>query len=203
MPSSPNISDDEERPAGFPGAQLNYTRTIMGRRAGGLGLRVHGKRGSTSKRMSGTVRHDDVKNFVSQKGPVVSESLVTPAPVSTGALAQHTTSDDWIKVTDDSGSHPTSSSLNVQIQQPTVQAAAPVVKVVQFIPKFKVDPNAEARRRARMAARRGPTGPPAPPAAPLRIDSSSSEDEAVPIMVEESSDEPDQDSMDDGDEFDP
>lgn len=51
-PISPQQSDDDgERPLGFPGStSLKHTQTIMGKRTGGLGLRVHGKRESTSSR---------------------------------------------------------------------------------------------------------------------------------------------------------
>jgi hypothetical protein len=150
--------------------------------------------------MSAAPRHEDVKNYISENAPV-QESLITPAPV-TGNLSQHNGGDDWIKVTDDSESHPTSSSVNVQVQQPTPSAEAPVLKVVQFIPKFKMAAEMEARRRLRMAARRGPGAAVAPP--PVIDSSSSSEDEAVPIIVDSSSEgEAEQGSMDEGDEFDP
>src|SRR4051812_36931209 len=50
QPVSPNLSEDEqERPLGLPAARLKHTQTIMGGRSGGLGLRVNGKRSSTSK----------------------------------------------------------------------------------------------------------------------------------------------------------
>ncbi|KAG1836273.1 stress-activated map kinase interacting protein 1-domain-containing protein [Suillus subalutaceus] len=57
-PSSPPISDDEsEAPdkssSGFPGATgLKHHQTIMGNRSGAFGLRVSGRRTSTSKRAS-------------------------------------------------------------------------------------------------------------------------------------------------------
>ena len=57
LPSSPNLSEDEqERPLGYPTARLRHTQTIMGGRTGGLGIRVTGKRQSTSRRLSATPR---------------------------------------------------------------------------------------------------------------------------------------------------
>ncbi|KAJ7484524.1 stress-activated map kinase interacting protein 1-domain-containing protein [Mycena latifolia] len=193
MPSSPQLSDDE-RPSGFPGARLKYTNTIMGGRTGGLGLRVNGKRVSTSKRLSisGTPRHG--KDF-----------LVQGAPSSTGPVSSSLAdnkADNWVKAPADvdiSGSAP-----EVKIQEPTVAEEAPVAKAVQFIPKFKGAAEMEARRRVRMAARRGPGGAaPAPP--PVLDFSSSSEEENI---ADDSSDsdfgQPNAaDAMDDGDEFDP
>jgi hypothetical protein len=65
MPSSPQLSETEaERSSGFPGASdLKYTQTIMGSKSGGMGLRVSGRR-SSLKRVSGTPRQEDVKNFL-------------------------------------------------------------------------------------------------------------------------------------------
>ncbi|KAJ7723397.1 stress-activated map kinase interacting protein 1-domain-containing protein [Mycena metata] len=188
MPSSPQLSDDE-RPSGFPGARLKYTNTIMGGRTGGLGLRVNGKRASTSKRMSlaGTP-----KDF-----------LVQGAPASTLSVSANDKTDNWVKVGDIDlapGSAPA-----VQIQQPTVPEEAPVAKVVQFIPKFKGAAEMEARRRVRMAARRGPGAAPPPPQPNLDFSSSSDEE----VIAEDDSSDSDfgqpaaADAMDDGDEFDP
>ncbi|KAJ7778713.1 stress-activated map kinase interacting protein 1-domain-containing protein [Mycena maculata] len=186
MPSSPQLSDDE-RPSGFPGARgLKYTNTIMGGRTGGLGLRVNGKRASTSKRMSlaGTPRG---------------------APSSTSDSLAEAKADKWAKPPPDvdltAGSAP-----EVKIQEPTVAEEAPVAKAVQFIPKFKGAAEMEARRRVRMAARRGPGGAaPAPP--PVLHFSSSSSDEEENIADDSSDSDFGQanaaDAMDDGDEFDP
>ncbi|KAJ6501260.1 stress-activated map kinase interacting protein 1-domain-containing protein [Mycena vulgaris] len=164
MPSSPQLSDDE-RPSGFPGARLKYTNTIMGGRTGGLGLRVNGKRASTSKRLSmaGTPRQG--KDFVVQGAPS------STVPVSS-SLSEHK-ADNWVKAPSDIDM--TGSAPEVKIQQPTVAEEAPVAKAVQFIPKFKGAAEMEARRRVRMAARRGPGG--AAPAAPPVLDFSSSSDE--------------------------
>ncbi|KAJ7671528.1 stress-activated map kinase interacting protein 1-domain-containing protein [Mycena polygramma] len=188
MPSSPQLSDDE-RPAGFPGARLKYTNTIMGGRTGGLGLRVNGKRASTSKRMSMTPQGKDF--------------LVQGAPTSTisTSLADEK-AENWVKADVDlaAGSAP-----EVKIQEPSVVEEAPVAKVVQFIPKFKGAAEMEARRRVRMAARRGPGAP--APAAPPVLDFSSSSDEEENIADDSSDSDFGQanaaDAMDDGDEFDP
>ncbi|KAF8217816.1 stress-activated map kinase interacting protein 1-domain-containing protein [Mycena galopus ATCC 62051] len=192
MPSSPQLSDDE-RPSGFPGARgLNYTKTIMGGRTGGLGLRVHGKRASTSKRMSGTPRG---KDFLVQGAPSSS--------IASSSLAEK--ADNWVKVPDvDVTAASAPDVVQVKIQEPTVAEEAPVAKAVQFIPKFKGAAEMEARRRVRMAARRGPGGA-VPAAAPVLDSSSSDEDEN---LADDSSDSDfpttnAADAMDDGDEFDP
>ncbi|KAK0207957.1 stress-activated map kinase interacting protein 1-domain-containing protein [Desarmillaria ectypa] len=81
MPSSPQISDDEEQP-GAGAKSLKYTQTIMGGRTGGLGLRVSGKRASVSKRAStllSTTESDTVKNFVGTSAPVNEEAEVEEA----------------------------------------------------------------------------------------------------------------------------
>ncbi|KAF7359268.1 hypothetical protein MSAN_01269200 [Mycena sanguinolenta] len=187
MPSSPQLSDDEH-PSAFAGARgLNYTKTIMGGRTGGLGLRVHGKRASTSKRMSmnGTPRG-------------------VPKDSMTGSsLADKP--DSWVKVPEVDVTASSVPDLQVKIQEPTVAEEAPVAKAVQFIPKFKGAAEMEARRRVRMAARRGPGG--AAPAPPPVLDFSSSSDEEDNIADDSSdSDFPQTnaaDAMDDGDDFDP
>ena len=210
MPVSPDLSEDEqERPMGFPGSRLKHTQTIMGGRSGGLGLRVHGKRLSTSKRMSGTPRQVDVKNFISDNAPV-QEALSTTAALNTTAAIPPTLvqsapgTGSWIKIEDSDDEEPT-----VQKLQSVVPEQVPAVKVVQFIPKFTAA--MEARRRARMAARRGPGGAVAQSPPPPTLDfSSSSEDEVeIPVISEASSDEFEEvgaaavDGMDEGDEFDP
>ncbi|KAE9398062.1 hypothetical protein BT96DRAFT_822526 [Gymnopus androsaceus JB14] len=201
VPSSPTISEDEgERPLGFPGARLKHTQTIMGRRSGGLGLRVNGKRASLSKRMS---KSSDVQNFISENAPVLQESVLnttSSAPVATTALS----ADKPLG----SSSHPDSVKLNVV--EPTVVEEAPVQRLVQFIPKFKGAAEMEARRRIRMAgmaARRGGGPSTQPPKPDPTLDDSSSEED-VHVADDSSSDSDfgegdDDDSMDDGDEFDP
>lgn len=201
MPSSPHLSEDEgERPSGFPGARLKHTQTIMGGRTGGLGLRVNAKRASMSKRMAATPHPDEVQNFISVNAPV-QEGLSTAAPVS---LADHADV-KWDK-SDDPDKGTSSPQPNVQIQEPTMVVEAPVTKTVQFIPTFKGAAEMEARRRIRMAARRGPGD--APPVLAIDSSSSSSSSEEAVAAIDDSSDSDfgdvaDDDSMDDGDEFDP
>ncbi|KAF8962331.1 stress-activated map kinase interacting protein 1-domain-containing protein [Flammula alnicola] len=205
LPSSPNLSEDEqERPLGFPGARLKHTQTIMGGRSGGLGLRVNGKRLSTSKRASGTPRQADMKNFVSDNAPVQA-ALSTTVPIAKTVAQSAPGGESWIKIEDSDGEE--SPQPTVEVHQATAPEEAPVAKVVQFIPKFKGAAEMEARRRVRMAARRGPAAPAAQPVPPPNIDfSSSSEDEVeIPMVSEDEFDDGDAvvDSMDEGDEFDP
>lgn len=209
LPSSPNVSEDEqERPLGLPGSRLKHTQTIMGGRSGGLGLRVNGKRASTSKRASVVLHQQDMKNFVSDNAPVQG-ALSTTVPIAK-SLVQSAPGDSWIKIEDSDGEESPEPAVNVH--QATAPDEVPVAKVVQFIPKFKGAAEMEARRRVRMAARKGPGGlPAAQPQPPPSLDfSSSSEDEVeISVVSEVSSDEFDDvgatavDSMDEGDEFDP
>ena len=210
LPSSPNVSEDEqERPLGLPGARLKHTQTIMGGRSGGLGLRVNGKRMSTSKRASGVLHQQDLKNFVSDNAPV-QEALSTTVPIAKTLAHSAPEGSSWIKIEDSDGEG--SPESTVHVHQTTALEEIPVAKVVQFVPKFKGAAEMEARRRLRMAARRGPGGlPPAQPPPPPSLDfSSTSEDEVeISVVSEVSSDEFDGvgatavDSMDEGDEFDP
>lgn len=177
--------DEQDRPLGFPGARLKHTQTIMGGRTGGLGLRVNAKVASTSRRMS---RNLDVKNFVFNAAPVqeaAAKTLVQSAPDG----------NSWIKLKDSDGGE--SPEPTVQVHQATAPEVedAPVTKAVQFIPKFKGAAEMEARRRVRMAARRGPAPLPVPQ--PNLHFSSSSSDEGTPNSA------PAVDGMDEGDEFDP
>ncbi|KAJ7201648.1 stress-activated map kinase interacting protein 1-domain-containing protein [Mycena pura] len=186
MPTSPQLSD-EERPSGFPGARLKYTNTIMGGRTGGLGLRVNGKRASTSKRMS------------MGRTPLQDKDLmVQGAPNSVpDSLAEHKEGDSF--------EIPPASAPEVKIQEPSASEEAPVAKAVQFIPKFKGAAEMERRRRLRMAARRGPGA--AAPTPPPVLDFSSSDEEAN--VADDSSSDSDfgpvnaTDAMDDEDDFDP
>ncbi|KAG5640657.1 hypothetical protein DXG03_007647 [Asterophora parasitica] len=201
MPSSPQVSDDEgERPLGFPGARLKHTQTIMGGRTGGLGMRVHGKRASTSRRLSAGPHELEVKNFISANAPVQS-ALSSSVPVSSTAPLVKSLSKEEEKLVEP----PLPLNVKVQGPTPTVAEEPPVQKVVQFIPKFKGAAEMERRRRVRMAARRGPGGAvPAPQPQNLSFDTSSEEegggdsssdgdfDDDVPGEV---------DSLDDGDDF--
>ena len=209
MPISPDLSEDEqERPMGFPGSRLKHTQTIMAGRSGGLGLRVNAKRASISKRLSGTQRQFDVKNFVSDKAPV-QEVLGTTTSIPPTLVQSAPGTGSWIRIEDSDGEE-RSADPTVQKPQNPVPEQVPVVKVVQFIPKFKGAAEMEARRRARMAARRRPGGPLAQaPPPPLNFSSSSEDEVEIPPVSEVSSDEFDEvgaaaiNGMDEGDEFDP
>ena len=209
MPISPDLSEDEqERPMRYPGAPLKYTQTIMGGRSGALGLRVHGKRASVSKRLSGTPRQFEMKNFISDQAPV-QEAISTPAPIPPTLVQSAPVVGSWIKTEDSDGR--VSPEPTVQNPQVVIPEQVPVVKIVQFIPKFKGAAEMEARRRERMAARRGPGGivARAPPPPTLDFSSSSENEVEIPVISEASSDEFDEvgpaavDGMDEGDEFDP
>jgi len=209
LPSSPNVSEDEqERPLGLPGARLKHTQTIMGGRSGGLGLRVNGKRVSTSKRASGVLHQQDLKNFLSDNAPV--QEALSTVPIAKTLAHSAPEGESWINIEDSDGEG--SPEPTIQVHQAPAPEELPVAKIVQFIPKFKGAAEMEARRRVRMAARRGPGGlPAAQPPPPPSLDFSSSSDDEVEISVisEVSSDEFDGvgttavDSMDEGDEFDP
>ncbi|KAF9254537.1 SIN1-domain-containing protein [Marasmius fiardii PR-910] len=211
MPASPNISEDEaERPTGFPGARLKHTQTIMGGRSGGMGLRVHGKRHSTSKRMSmsDTPRQGDltVQNFVANGALNDGHDLEMPKP--------NKDVNGLLKLPDEPEQAGGSNVVvDVKVVEPTVQEEAPVQRVVQFIPKFKNAKEMEERRRERMAARRrgpngalgGPTAPLAPPEPQrkpsLNFDTSSDED--MVHIVADSSSNSDFGDSDMENEFDP
>lgn len=208
MPSSPHLSEEEgnDRPSGFPGATgLKYTRTIMGpSRSGALGLRVDGKRASTSKRLSNTPRPRDAPTFLAEDDPLT-QANKNAAP-STSTLGEHA-GESWAVVTDVQKTEP------LQAETPPVEQP-PVVKQPQFIPRFKGAAEMEARRKMRMLARRQAPGvaetKPQPPPPTLNPELSSSEegdDEEDGIMTDSDSDfgVPDANhSLDDGfDEFDP
>jgi hypothetical protein len=155
VPNSPNLSETEaETTSGFPGARLKYTETIMGGRSGGLGLRVNGKRVSTSKRMSYLKQKAETSE--SPAAAKVSNFAPTEATLSTSAPPVATSLvKPVVKVEHEEEAKPSESpGPNVQIQVATAPEEAPVTKVVQFVPKFSKE--MEARRQMRMAARRGP-----------------------------------------------
>ncbi|KAJ2919025.1 hypothetical protein MD484_g1467, partial [Candolleomyces efflorescens] len=212
VPSSPNLSETEaETTSGFPGARLKYTETIMGGRSGGLGLRVHGKRVSTSKRVSYLKQKAEASEApaatkVSNLAPTEGTLSTSAPPVATSLVKP------VVKVEPEEEGKPSESpGPNVQIQVATAPEEAPVTKVVQFVPKFSKE--MEARRQMRMAARRGPGGPVPPPTSkPLSFDTSSeeeeeSEEEELPDQSDGLSEGFGEDagdsSMDEGDEFDP
>jgi hypothetical protein len=199
--SSPQISEDEaERPLGYPGARLKYTQTITGNKAGGFGIRVNGKRVSTSKRMS---------SFVNRADPRREEpsALSTTAPVGNG-LSSTNVDEMQEESNKDGGEDVASTSIsqpNLQVQPPTAVEDTPVVKAVQFVPKFAGAAEMEARRRARMAARRMPGPGAQPPPTKAVVDFSSSEEDGD--TLDDDSDDfgvSDQvSSIDETDEFDP
>ncbi|KAF6757784.1 stress-activated map kinase interacting protein 1-domain-containing protein [Ephemerocybe angulata] len=214
VPSSPQLSEDEEgteNASGFPGARLKYTQTIMGGKSGGLGLRVHGKRMSTSKRMSYLQRKaaetleestpaTKVSNLVSTGAPPTQQgTLSTSAPPVASSMVKP--GDGWVKVDRDGDKGPDSPAVNVQIQLATAPEEAPVTKVVQFVPKFSKE--VEARRQMRMAARRGPGA--STHSSEEEEEEEEEEGEGSGDSSEESFGEEDagDSSMDEGDEFDP
>ncbi|KAG5220988.1 stress-activated map kinase interacting protein [Salix suchowensis] len=117
----------------------------MGNKSGAIGYRVHGKRQSESKRMSGTPKQEDVQNFMAAGAPV-QDVLNNAAPISSN-LNQQGANGNWA---------PTAVLPKpVDGAEPTPpEPAPPAPKVVQFIPKFKGAAEMEARRKARMVARR-------------------------------------------------
>jgi hypothetical protein len=148
-PSSPPISDDEseapdQRSPGFSGTTgLRHHQTIMGNRSGAFGLRVSGRRASTSRRASIVAKKGNMRNE-GPDGPsmrinfiVTNDSDALPANSEHGDIAQ---------------------PLPVQ-RQPALNKEdvppEPPLKEVQFVPNFKGAAEMEARRRLRMMARRG------------------------------------------------
>ncbi|KAH7911172.1 stress-activated map kinase interacting protein 1-domain-containing protein [Hygrophoropsis aurantiaca] len=204
-PHSPQISDDENytsgknaSSSGFPGAtSLKHHQTIMGSRSGALGLRVSGKRESTSKRASKILSRSEGRN---------GELDATPNP-STSRIGPPSTVDG------DGRAKPPEQEVAAVVQPaPTpIHSAEPTTKEVQFIPKFKGAAEMEARRKLRMQARRGPLNSAPKPSAIISGNlnpelSSSDEDEA--ILEEDNEDDfdiiaPADENMDEADEFDP
>jgi len=183
--SSPQISEDEaERPLGYPGARLKHTQTITGNKAGGFGIRVNGKRVSTSKRMS---------SFVNRADPRREEpsALSTTAPVGNGLSS--TNVDEMPE------------ESNLQVQPPTAVEDTPVIKAVQFVPKFAGAAEMEARRRARMAARRmpGPGAQPLPTKAIVDFSSSEEDGDTLDDYSDDFGVSDQVSSIDEADEFDP
>jgi target of rapamycin complex 2 subunit MAPKAP1 len=220
MPQSPEVSDDEDEkePSGFPRSKLRYTQTIMGGRSGALGMRVHGKRASTSKRLSHIQAAaaaaaaaeknpgEDVSNFVKNGAPVQALEALSSSAAAAGTGKSLRREGSWEQIVADGGEDGrVSPGPSVKIQVPTAPEEAPVANVVRFVPKFTAE--TEARRRMRIQARRGPTAAPQAPQKPLSWDTSS-EEETMPDDSDSSSDYGEEvsagiDSMDEGDEFDP
>lgn len=168
----------------------------MGGRSGGAGIRVNGKRTSTSKRASrqlGLAAHKETSSLALADGeqplPALTEAhkklQSQSAPTEDVWIAREVTAEEPV--------------AEIHVQQATApeEAPAPVTRAVQFIPKFKGAAEMEARRRVRMAARRGPMGR-APPPKALSFDTSSEEDEPSKSTAIDTPDE-----VTGNDEFDP
>ncbi|KAL7284327.1 hypothetical protein ACG7TL_001613 [Trametes sanguinea] len=205
LPRSPTPSDDESGPStrrrhsGFPGANLKYTTTIMGpSRTGMIGLRVDGKRASAQQRNSLRLSiRNGVKGKEGQESAVRSEE----APITTEVIAATPTSPastkrDGPKSPVKEGSAP--SSLPVQngsgivsgdaSPQPQDGAQPPARRMPEFVPRFKMAAEMEARRRLRMMARANAPGmaPRIPmPAQNLNPEISSSSSSSEPESSEE------------------
>lgn len=207
-PSSPPISDDESEapdksPSGFPGATgLKHHQTIMGNRSGAFGLRVSGRRVSTSKRAS----------LIAKRASMNNEGADAPAALPRVNFINAASDVDSCPMTSEQANF--SQPLPVQ-HQPALRKdeppPEPLPKDVPFVPKFKGAAEMEARRRVRMMARRGvPASMPKIPSVTTRSlnpDISSSDEEDV--MLEDDNDDdydlvaPGDDNMDEVDEFDP
>ncbi|KIJ61493.1 hypothetical protein HYDPIDRAFT_116002 [Hydnomerulius pinastri MD-312] len=211
-PSSPPISDDEDEtserasgPSGLGGATgLKHHQTIMGSRSGALGMRVTGRRASTSKRASQIANrlssHSEEAAATPQAGP----SRANPGgPGDSDARTRPPEIDV------------TAASASRSLKKEDLPPPEPPAKEIQFIPKFKGAAEMEARRKLRMLARRGQaTSAPKPPSVVSKIlnpeMSSSEEDDGI---LEDDNDDDDDDGfdldergddiMDEGDEFDP
>ncbi|EMD31951.1 hypothetical protein CERSUDRAFT_119281 [Gelatoporia subvermispora B] len=216
MPISPAPSDDEggkgsrpTRGSAFPGATgLKYTTTIMGpSRAGAMGLRVSGKRGSISR--------NSVRISVHSEGEIAKLEEQKEYKKEPGAPASSLPTQSDALVGDNESSRDIASGAPSSAPakgQATATAAAATPP--HFIPKFKGAAEMEERRRLRMLARanRGAPGF-RPPTQPVTLNPEiSSSDEESPdedeVMPEDDEDfeivaEAD-DSLDiDADEFDP
>ncbi|KAG1744258.1 stress-activated map kinase interacting protein 1-domain-containing protein [Suillus lakei] len=206
-PSSPPISDDESegpnKSSGFPGATgLKHHQTIMGNRSGAFGLRVSGRRASTSKRAS----------LIAKRANMHNEGADAPAALPRVNFINAASEVDPCPITSEQGD--VTQPLPVQ-NQPVLRKDDPPPELlprdVPFVPKFKGAAEMEARRRVRMMARRGvPASMPKIPsvtARSLNPDLSSSDDEDG--MLEDDNDDdydlvtPGDDNMDEADEFDP
>ncbi|KAF8442403.1 stress-activated map kinase interacting protein 1-domain-containing protein [Boletus edulis BED1] len=191
-PSSPPISDDEDDKAPGtsqpgPATGIRHHQTIMGNRSGALGMRITGRRASTSRRASQVAN----KHSLAQPDPD------TPLP----RINPITTAD----------------ADSARPQEPDVSRSShkddldPPPKEVQFIPKFKGAAEMEARRKLRMLARRGQTSVNPKHASDtnkyLNPEVSSSDDADGSLEDDDNDDDFDLvdrgDEMDEGDEFDP
>ncbi|KAH0833267.1 stress-activated map kinase interacting protein 1-domain-containing protein [Lanmaoa asiatica] len=192
-PSSPPISDDEQDdddkpPRPSPG--LRHHQTIMGTRSGALGMRVTGRRASTSRRAS-----------------QATNTLSLAQPDSESALSR-------VRPSDTDGPGPqdvevVSSLPSRSSQKDDPPPPEPPAKDAQFVPRFKGAAEMEARRKLRMLARRGQASSSKPASVNKYLNpeiSSSDEDDGI-LEDDDNVDDFDLvdrgDDMDEGDEFDP
>ncbi|KAF9239245.1 stress-activated map kinase interacting protein 1-domain-containing protein [Melanogaster broomeanus] len=197
-PSSPPISDDEgdsdknvRGPSGLGGAiGLKHHQTIMGSRSGALGMRVTGRRGSTSKRASQIAN----RHTSHHEEP---ESTPQAALSRTNAIGQEV---DVV----------VAASAAKSLPKEDPPPPEPPAKEIQFIPKFKGAAEMEARRKLRMQARQGQpiSAPRLPSITSKHLNPEiSSEEEDEGLLEDENVDDSDLDEcgddMDEGDEFDP
>ncbi|KAG2752795.1 SIN1-domain-containing protein [Suillus brevipes Sb2] len=205
-PSSPPISDDEsEAPdkssSGFPGATgLKHHQTIMGNRSGAFGLRVSGRRASTSKRAS----------LIAKRANMHNEGADAPAALPRVNFINAASDVDPCPITSEQADVSQPLPVQHQLRKDDPPPELPP-KDVPFVPKFKGAAEMEARRRVRMMARRGvPASMPKIPSLTTRSlnpDLSSSDDEDG-MMDDDNDDDydlvaPGDDNMDEVDEFDP
>lgn len=177
VPSSAPPSDDEStsqgrphgRPTGFPGATgLKYTTTIMGNRTGGMGLRVSGKRSSTSGPRSSirnSLRSEKKARGVLPDEPIVIDTI-PPSPVS---LSRSKSDAGRRELGEPRSSRSLSTDSKPLPPPPKEERPPPADNVpLPFIPKFKGAAEMEARRRLRMMNRVPPGGAVQRPAVPAQ-----------------------------------
>ncbi|KAH9896673.1 SIN1-domain-containing protein [Cubamyces lactineus] len=236
MPRSPTPSDDESAPSvrrrhsGFPGANLKYTTTILGpSRTGAVGMRINGKRASVQRN---SVRLS-MRGAAPGKGAAASAAPSEEAPITTEVIAATPTSPTKAEtprspvkdsvspspIAQQNGNASTNGTNGTNgdaTAPPDTQAQQPARRMPEFVPKFKMAAEMEARRRMRMMARANAPG--MPPRVPMpaqnlnpEISSSSSEaesseEEIIPDDEDEDSDmggEADDSMEANDDEFDP
>ena len=186
LPSSPNMSEDEEEEnvPEFPTKlRLRHSRSLDSHAynpasaSGGTSNKT--LTDSTPKPIPDVSAppEDEMKNFISGNAPVQEALVTATSPVK--APPPQLRLGSWIDLEKDADEADSPLGPKVNVQEPGAPAEAPVAKVVQFIPKFKGAAEMEARRRVRMAARRGPQAPAPQPVKPITIDTSSEEEDAT------------------------
>ncbi|EPQ53477.1 SIN1-domain-containing protein [Gloeophyllum trabeum ATCC 11539] len=216
-PTSPLPTETETgRPVG--GANLKHTHTIMGpSRTGMIGMRVNGKRESTSKSLRRARSARAAADPESIKVVVDAGSTKDSGGPNGASLQQQAVQgDEQVTITTSAPeSEPPKATVSANPNPERSEPPAPEVPAkVPFIPKFKGAAEMEARRRARLEARRPPainTARPPPKAVNLDPEISSSDSEGAAADEEsesesesdESDDIPDAGEDIDGDEFDP